>query len=457
MTGRAVVMGLGSFGGGAGAARYLAGEGYDVTVTDLRAPEELDEALASLADLSLRAVLGEHRMEDFERADLVVANPAVPPASPYLSSARGAGARVTTEIELFLEAVPARVACVTGTQGKSSTCRMAADFLAAAGFRTHLGGNIGGSLLGALAEMRPDDVCVLELSSYQLDLVAAPEELPARVEAVAITNVLADHLERHGGWDDYARAKRRVLALLREGGTAFLPGDDARLAAWRPARGRRVDVWRGAANGPGLFLEEGLFRWDEAELGRIADLRVPGDFQRGNALFALGLARALGAPAAELARAVGEARGLEHRLEDLGRRAGRRVIDNAVSTTPDSTVAALCSLDAGCTLICGGEPKDLPRGELVEVAAERVAHAVTFGAAAAAFARELDAAGVRTTAVDTVEAAVEAAFAGPDRGDVLFSPACASFDAYRNFRERALAFRAALPPLDEAEGDGGSL
>src|SRR5262245_25095300 len=176
-------MGLGSFGGGVGAARYLAGLGAEVCATDLRGAEGLAPALAALAGLPVRTVLGGHRREDFRQAELVVANPAVRPDDAYLREARAAGARITSEIELFLEAARGRLACVTGTQGKSSTCNLLAAFLEGSGFRSHLGGNIGGSLLEAVSEIGPEDVVVLELSSYQLEALSAPSELGRRVQA----------------------------------------------------------------------------------------------------------------------------------------------------------------------------------------------------------------------------------------------------------------------------------
>ena len=161
------VMGLGLFGGGAAVARTLAGEGAAVTVTDLRTTEELAPSLAQLADLDLSWVLGHHRARDFTDSDLVVANPAVPPTSPYLRLARDAGVPITSEAALFLDRCPARVVAVSGTQGKSSTASFLAQLYRSR--RCFLGGNIGHSLLNDLDAMDADDLAVVELSSYQLE------------------------------------------------------------------------------------------------------------------------------------------------------------------------------------------------------------------------------------------------------------------------------------------------
>jgi len=437
-----VVMGLGSFGGGAGAARYLAGLGARVLVTDQRSATALARTLATLADLPLEYALGGHRPEDFTRAALVVVNPAVRPSEPLLAAARAAGARLSSEIELFLEAVQARVVAITGTQGKSSTTHLTHALLSGAGLRAHRGGNIGGSLLPLLPEIHRADVVVLELSSYQLEMLAGSRSA-ARAEAVAVVNVLADHLERHGTLAAYAAAKQRILELLRPGGHALLPRDDARLAAW-PVAGTKL-LFAARDGEDGLFVRAGEFRLGDERLGRVADLALPGEFQRENALVALGLARLAGAAPEALARTLPALRGLPHRLEDLGRFRGRRVLDNAVSTTPDSTLSALRALAPGLVLVLGGKAKRLPLEELAQEARARVSLAVAFGEAGPAFAKALRAAAVPVEVVAGVPEALARAFErGPEGAEVLFSPAAASFDAYANFEERAADFRRAL-------------
>jgi UDP-N-acetylmuramoylalanine--D-glutamate ligase len=181
-------------------------------------------------------------------------------------------------------------------------------------------------------------------------------------------------------------------------------------------------------------------------LGRVADLRVPGDFQRENTLAALGLARSLGARASDLIGAVSHVVGLEHRLQDLGVFAGHRVWDNGVSTTPDSTLSALRALGRPVALLIGGQAKNLPLDELADAARELARRVIAFGASAQTLVEPFRARGVDAQVAATVEDAVQRAFRSMSDGEeLLFSPACASFDAYRNFKDRALAFRAALP------------
>ncbi len=440
---RVTVMGLGLQGGGVEVVRFLAACGAVVTVTDKRPAEKLRESLDAIAGLGVRTVLGQHVESDFTSAELVVANPAVAPSNPLLVAARAAGVSVTSEMALFLAACPARVVLITGTQGKSSTTHATARLLEESGSRVHLGGNIGRALISSLDDMRPEDVAVVEISSYQLE--ALPEGFGPceRVAAVACVNVLSDHLERHGTVEGYDAAKRRILELAPAGATVVLSADDPRVGRWNAPRGRVLRFSTAVGAHTPLHLAAGEFRLGTETLGYIADLRLPGEFQRGNMLAALGLAHALGAAPAALARAVGEVRGLEHRLQDLGEFAGHRVWDNGISTTPDSTVSALRSLAGPLVLLCGGQAKEgLPLDELATLARERARAVVTFGGSSELLAAAFRAAGATVSAAPTLREAVALAWNQVHPGEaLLFSPACASFDEFLNFRDRALRFR----------------
>lgn len=440
------VMGLGSFGGGVAAVRWLLARGARVTVTDLRREEGLGPALEALDGCPVSWSLGEHRERDFAGARWVVVNPAVRPDDPWLARAREAGAGITSEVGLFLARAPGPVVLVSGTQGKSSTTHFLASLLVHGGRRARAGGNIGRPLLAEVDELTREEVCVLEVSSYQLEHLDAAERGRSPVLAAVITNLLPDHLERHGTLERYAAAKARALAELDAGDAAWLPHELSREGVFRAALAPlvRVETWGGADSA--LGVEDGRFLWRGEELGALSDLRVPGTFQRDNALVALAVARDLGIAARRLRDGVAQLTGLPHRLELLGELQGRRVLDNGVSTTPDSTLSALESLAGPVTLLLGGRRKrELDFEPLARAAAARRARVVTFGACAGELRDRFSAAGCETRALERLDEAARAALADTDAGgQLLFSPACASFDAYLNFRERALDFRRAL-------------
>jgi UDP-N-acetylmuramoylalanine--D-glutamate ligase len=437
---RVLVVGLGRFGGGLGATRWLIGAGAKVTVTDSAEAETLRESLEGLASARttgrLETVLGGHEGIDPAAFDLVVANPAVPPSAPLLAAARDARVPITSEVELYLERTNAAVVAVTGTQGKSSTVTFATQLARAAGIDAAPGGNLGGSLLASLEAERPGALRLLELSSYQLEALSPAPPRVAR--AVAVTTVLPDHLDRHGDLESYASAKARVLELLQPGGAALLPSEGPLAAIQAP----RARVSR---HGPGAELEVG----SDHLLIEGQRLRAPltqlAPFQRANALLAAGLYLALGLDPERLESGLAGLEAPEHRAQHLGQVNGRRVVDNGVATTPDATLGALEGLPPGATLLAGGRSKGLDWSELAATLARQGHRTISFGEAAGEIAAACAEAGAEVEAVPTLELAVQLGLERTPQGAVLlFSPGCSSFDAHPNFRERAAAFRAAL-------------
>ena len=445
---KVTVMGFGHFGGGASAARWLMEAGARVTITDMQTAKQLAPSIeawdADPPDGDPPVwVLGEHREEDFTGADWVVANPAVPPGHEMLVAARGAGAKVTSEMELFLEICAARLVLITGTQGKSSTAHILAGLLERSGHSVVLGGNIGRSLLTGAAELAEDTIAVVEISSYQLEALSEGTGR-GRAEIVAITNVLADHLERHGSVAAYGRAKARILEQLGPNGVAFLPVS----LVQRPRYQVQADcfVRTHSRTAGDCRIVEGRFRADELDLGAVDNLTLPGAFQEDNALLALGMASELMCEPEDLARSLSQIKGLDHRMQSLGWIEGIHVVDNGVSTTPDSTLATLTSVSEPCTLMLGGQAKkDLSWNELARQVKARGTRVVTYGASAQQIHWALLQAGAEAWVETNLEQATHRAQEETaEGGTLLFSPACASFDEFLNFKERSMAFRSYL-------------
>lgn len=404
-------MGLGRHGGGVAAAQFLAEHGAMVTVTDVADEYELRDSLAELSSFPIATFhLGEHRIPDFSNADLVVVNPAVRPGNRFVEIARSGGAIVTSEIELFLQRCQAPVIGITGTNGKSTTAAMTAAAIEAAGGRAWLGGNFGRSLLPHLPQIQPEHFVVLELSSFQLHWLN--DDAPPPHVAV-FTGCTPNHLDWHGDFEHYEKSKCRLLA-----------------------NGSQVQTV--IANDPFSLME-----W----VGERAfpELSIPGEHNRRNAEMAVAAAVAAGRDRESAVAGVCHFKGLPHRLETVATIDGRTFINDTQSTTPESTIAALEALaDRACWLLAGGADKGVSFDGLATVIAKRAAGAALFGATGPVIAAAIHDA-VPTFQADALEAALQWCWQQSAPGDaILLSPACASFDQYRDCAERAADFVVAI-------------
>lgn len=418
---RVTVLGLGRHGGGVGAARYLAEAGAIVTVTDQADETALRESLSALATAPIHAYrLGGHRDEDICNADLVVVNPAVRPDHRLLRLAAESNVGLTSETELFLDACPAPYIAVTGSNGKSTTAAMTAAILEAAGRRTWLGGNIGGSLLGNLDAICPGDWVVLELSSFQLvrlsDRVAGPR-------VAIVTNCTPNHLDWHPDFDHYRSAKQRLLRLQSSGDAVVLNTSDEEVASWAPlAKGTIVPL----------------------AIDSVPDkLPVPGAHNRINAACAASAALAAGCSEDVVRRGLAGFRGLPHRLEFIAEIDGRRFYNDSLATTPESTIAALGSFDEPIWLLAGGSDKGCHFAPLAEAIRHRARGVAFYGACGSRLADAVADHGGHSACfvTRTMSEALNWCWPQTRRGHVvLLSPASASFDQFHDYDDRGRQF-----------------
>jgi UDP-N-acetylmuramoylalanine--D-glutamate ligase len=439
---RVTVMGLGRFGGGSGVARWLAGQGARVLVTDTKPADQLKEPAEELADLiaagSVTLRLGEHRDEDFVKTDLVIANPAVPHPwdDRYLGAAKAAGVPINTEIGLMVERLPnlANTIGITGTVGKSTTTAMITHALMHTddGSGVALGGNIGVSLLGRLGAGASDPITerttvVLELSSFMLHWLGQVQQFSPRVAVV--TNIGDNHLDWHEHFDHYQASKQQLLAHqppAARGGVAVL--------------GRSVASWAELARKTGA---EVILTDDQPLAGTLA---LPGRHNAINAAQALAACAAYrrNADPALLAEAIRGFPGLEHRLQLVRELRGVRYYNDSKCTTPDACLTAIDALSEGTGdgrihLIAGGYDKhsDLkPVGEL----SPKLAGLYCIGATGPQIAAHAGGKG-HVEVCEVLSRAVAAAAARARAGDVvLLSPACASWGQYANYEFRGRDF-----------------
>lgn len=445
---RVTVMGLGRFGGGTGVIRFLVDHGARVTVTDLKPADDLADSLDLIADLDLEAIhLGSHHEQDFTQTDLVIVNPAVRRDSEWLQMAKEAGVPLSSEIGLFLQFNPANVIGITGSNGKSTTAALTHHLLKSAGVKSHLGGNIGGSLLNSLDDIAPDDWVVLELSSFQL---AALDQMFCSPRIAVITNFTPNHLDWHGSLEEYRRAKQTVLRWQCSTGYAVLPLEDSQVSHW-PVHSHTVWFGKEDTGGRGLFPSECgqqlIYRTEKSEeRWEISDLsQLPGEHNLRNILAASAAALVAGISGETIDQSLKSFTPLPHRLEYIGEFAGRRFFNDSISTTPESTIAALDAFNDPIVLLAGGYDKQIDLLPMSRKMAEKTKAVSLMGQTGQRICEEMN----ELASPKSVNCAVHESFADAFQwaitqsypGDiVLLSPGCASYDWFLDFRDRGEQF-----------------
>ncbi|MGQ0384930.1 MAG: UDP-N-acetylmuramoyl-L-alanine--D-glutamate ligase [Gammaproteobacteria bacterium] len=435
---QSVIVGLGRT--GVSAARHLAARGHRLLVTDSRADPP---GLAELRRLVPEAAtaLGGFDAAVLAGADQVVVSPGVPLSEPFLRQAVAQGLDLVGDIELFAREAGGRVIAITGTNGKSTVTTLVGEFAQAAGIEVRVGGNLGVPALDLL-DGPPAAMYVLELSSYQLEITHSLQP-----EAAAVLNVTPDHLDRYPDVAAYAAAKARIF---ERAATCVVNLDDE-LVVRMPRPGQRrvgFSVLRADAEFR-LLAQDGedwLAEGAEAILP-LSKLRLPGRHNAANALAALAIGSVCRLPRDAMTGVLARFGGLPHRAERVAERRGVRYIDDSKGTNVGATAAAIAGLPGPLVLIAGGEGKGQEFAPLAAACRGKVRHAVLIGrdapllAAAIAGASEVSFAG-------SMEAAVAAAATLARPGDtVLLSPACASFDMFRDYAHRGDAFAAAVREL----------
>ena len=459
---RVTIMGLGLFGGGTDAARFLVQQGADVTVTDLKGEDDLRESLAQLEGLPVRFQLGAHKEEDFRSADLVIVNPAVPDESPYLAMAKEAGVPLDYAMNIFFRLCPAPIVGITGSNGKSTTTALVGALLGRVCERIWVSGNIGGTaLLENAGEIQSHHIVVLELSSFQLERLADVKRSP---EAAVVTNISPNHLDRHKTMDNYVRAKKNIIAFQRKCDCCFLNRDDENLRTWSDEAPSKVFFFSTHEElSEGTFIKDGKIisrtGGRELVLECLDRISLPGKHNIQNILAAVGVANKLGIKKEAAEEVLAGFKGLEHRLEFVGEFAGVKYYNDSIATTPESAIAALSSFSAPIILIAGGYDKKLSLDAFADEAAQRAKAAVLIGKTAQKIGERIANGPSPKHApyyiAGDFENAVFKAKELAESGDVvLLSPACASYDMFRNFAERGRKFKELVAKANRDKGQG---
>jgi UDP-N-acetylmuramoylalanine--D-glutamate ligase len=414
--------------------------GARVTATDEKPESALPEVAAKLRAAGVTLELGAHNPKTFVNQDLIIVSPGVPAKMPSLQLARNRGIPVWSEIELAWRLLRGKLVAITGSNGKTTTTALVGHILQSAKIPVLIGGNIGTPLLAKVEASSDSTVTVAEVSSFQLETIEA-----FRPDVGVLLNLTPDHIDRHGSFEEYARAKQRLFENMLDRDAAVLNADDPEVARRGPAHGQAFWFSRQKRLAAGTFVrgDQILFRREGSEdvLMRRADIPLRGGHNLENVLAASTAAILAGAPVGAIAAAVRTFPGVEHRLEYVTEIKGVAYYNDSKATNVDATLKAIEAFPGSLFVILGGKDKGSPYTPLREPLREKAKRVLLIGTAADKIREELEGA-VAMEYAGTLDRAVALAFEQAVPGDtVLLAPACASFDQFENFEQRGRAFK----------------
>ena len=430
---------------GIAAAHLLMMYGAIPILNDRRKEDAFGSDLDELKNTVCLFRLGEEAVDVLDEADGLVISPGVPIGAPVVKKAQEKGIPVVGELELAASLLKGDMVAISGTNGKTTTTTLLGKIFEAAGRKTHVAGNIGYPLSASAAESKDADVSVVEVSSFQLESI---ETFHPR--AAVLTNITEDHLNRHGTMEEYIRLKQRLFENQTAEDYAILNLDDPTLIQMVPhLKGQVAFFSRTQPVENGAFVDCGMIVWqwkgERTEICAADQLLIPGPHNLENALAATAMACAMRVPADVIRETLLTFTGVEHRIESVRVLDGVTYINDSKGTNVDSTIKAVQSMKASTVILLGGYDKHTDFMPLCReiVASEWISEAVVLGATARQIRQQLEEAGYnRITQAysmqDAVEKARVLAVAG---GNVLLSPACASFDMFKDFEERGEVFK----------------
>jgi UDP-N-acetylmuramoylalanine--D-glutamate ligase len=445
LTGKHIVV-VGLARTGVSVTRFLVSRGARVVVTDMKGRELLQEHLAALAGVQVELQLGGHDLATFRGADLVVVSPGVPMDIPPLVESRRAGVPVISEIELAARFITAPMVAITGTNGKTTTTTLVGEIFRHAGRETFVGGNIGNPLMDLPLRGAEVQVVVAEISSFQLEGI---ESFRPRVSV--LLNITEDHLDRYAGYQEYIDAKGRIFMKQTAEDWAVLNADDPLVAAFAGSIAPRVFFFsqqQELREGAFCLGREMVFRHNGQEWRfPVAGFRLKGVHNMDNIMAAVGSALLMGVDPAHACRAIAAFPGLPHRMEFVASLDGVEYYNDSKGTNVGSVVRSLESFPAPIILIAGGKDKGGDYAPIAGLVQERVSHLILIGEAREKIRTQLGHLSDARLA-DSLEEAVTLARTLAVPGTVvLFSPACSSFDMFKNYEERGNRFAEAVRAL----------
>lgn len=440
---RIVVLGLGV--SNRPLVRLLLEAGCQVTGCDRTCREKLEPEVLALEKLGCRLHLGESYLEGLS-ADVVFRTPGMHPGNPALEALRQSGAQITSEMEVFFQLCPCKIIGVTGSDGKTTTTTLISEMLKAQGCRVWLGGNIGTPLLSEIPRMTPQDIAVVELSSFQLmDMDRSPQ-------VAVVTNLAPNHLDVHKDMQEYVDAKKNIFRYQDETGVLIVNGDNAITAPFR-GKGKTRYFTRQGHTDNGATLEDGWICRDGQKVLSTGDILLPGVHNIENYMAAILAVEGLVSDEniRQVAKTFG---GVEHRIELVRVKNEVKYYNDSIASSPSRTIAGLESFPQKVLLIAGGYDKHIPYDVLGPVICDHVKKLYLNGATAEKIRQAVVQApqyregSPEIAMCGDLYRAVEKASQEAQPGDVvLLSPASAGFDQFKNFMERGNVFKKLVKEL----------
>ena len=440
---RIVVLGLGV--SNRPLVQLLLSYGCNVTGCDKTPREKLDEQILSLEKQGCKLQVGEGYLDDLT-ADIVFRTPGMHPENPALVNLRNAGAKVISEMEVFFELCPCQIIAVTGSDGKTTTTTLIAEMLKASGKTVWLGGNIGTPLLDQCPKMQPEDVAVVELSSFQLmDMTHSPQ-------VAVVTNLAPNHLDMHKDMQEYVDAKKNIFLHQNSEGRLVLNGDNEITSAFKGVGTTRFFARVGKLE-QGVCLDGDMICRDGKPVLNVKDILIPGVHNIENYMAAILAVEGLVEDDTihEVAKTFG---GVEHRIELVRVKDGVRYYNDSIASSPSRTIAGLRSFPEKVLLIAGGYDKHIPYDVLGPVICQHAKAVFLNGATAEQIKIAVENAPEYTpgnpeliSCADFTDAVNKSVAAAKDGDVVLMSPASAGFDQFKNFMERGKYFKKLIMEL----------
>lgn len=433
--------------------KFLNGLGAYVTAFDRRTADKFDEeTLEMLKENTKNLILGDDYLDRLDGMDILIKTPGIHPGTPQLVQAAQKGVYVTSEMEIFLSACPCKTIGITGSDGKTTTTTLIYEILTADGYNCHIGGNIGKPLLSNIEFMDPDDIVILELSSFQL------QSMEYSPDVAVITNISPNHLDYHKDMNEYINAKKNIFLHQNVSGKLVLNMENGITDSFdNEASGEVMKFSLRNKPGHGAYIYRGKIYFDDDPIMSVSDIKLPGEHNVDNYLAAICAVHGMVDTASilKVARTFG---GVPHRLELIREYKGVKFYNDSIASSPTRTAAGLKSFDKKVILIAGGYDKKIPFDGFGEIVVDKTKALILIGATANKIRCEVEETLKRRgenepiIGCDTLEEAVNSAFALADAGDiVLMSPACASFDMFKNFEERGNAFKNTVALLGTEE------